>query len=273
MSGSDEHLALRHAGQETGRAGDSLPAMSPDNGFAPSAEAISAEIERLEWLEAMACYLRHEVRTALAGVRSSIHLVGTQLGPVAQCMGYLERGARNLDLIEDLLDSVSAATGIEAALMQESAGRCRIDRVIAERLADYETLIYPGLCIEGSLGGGPLWIRGRAARIIQVLDNLVDNAVRHRAPGTPVTVALRGAGEDAVLEVANCGSRLPDRPLTKPRACRRLGSPAAPGSRRGIGLYVVGTIARHYGGALGADNMADGAGVVFRVSLPLLIRE
>jgi signal transduction histidine kinase len=103
----------------------------------------------------------------------------------------------------------------------------------------------------------------------ELLDTLVDNALKYSEPGTPVAVRVGRDREGAWLEVEDrgCGIAPADRPhLFRPffrsDAARRRGVPGV-----GLGLAVAYRIATALGGSIAAES-ESGRGSRFRVRLP-----
>ena len=82
--------------------------------------------------------------------------------------------------------------------------------------------------------------------------NLVENALLHTPPGTPVTVSVRRDGDSAVLEVADRGPGVP--PALRERVFERFtrgGADRAPSGGSGLGLAIVKAVADAHDGARG----------------------
>jgi signal transduction histidine kinase len=107
----------------------------------------------------------------------------------------------------------------------------------------------------------------------QVLDNLVDNAIRYRAT-KPAKVHLRmvRSGEWTELEVTDEGIGVaPERLPVLFERFRRLGE--AKGRRGlGIGLSIVRSIVRGHGGSVGARSEGPGRGTTIWIRLPAVLR-
>ncbi len=104
--------------------------------------------------------------------------------------------------------------------------------------------------------------------IDQVLSNLLENAVRHTAPGTRVHVSARIQGSDVVIEVADEGPGLDTGSLPHlfdpfVRGPGRRGAPRG----TGLGLAVARGLVEAHGGTMSASNRAGG-GALFRFTLP-----
>jgi signal transduction histidine kinase len=117
-----------------------------------------------------------------------------------------------------------------------------------------------------------LWIEGDADRLMQVLVNLLDNALRHTPERGAVTcraVRLADAPGWAEVTIRDTGPgispedlpRVFDRFYQAEKARRRGGA--------GLGLAIVQEIVRAHGGQAGVDSPA-GQGAIFWVRLPLL---
>jgi two-component system sensor histidine kinase/response regulator len=116
------------------------------------------------------------------------------------------------------------------------------------------------LDVRGDTGG--VW---DADRMMQVISNLVGNAVEHGEPDSPVCVAIDGGQPDQVsLSVENRG-RIPKETLTV------LFSPFKPRGRNsrglGLGLYIVDQVVLAHGGRVTVDEPSPGK-TRFLVRLP-----
>ncbi len=120
-------------------------------------------------------------------------------------------------------------------------------------------------------GPGPLWIRAHPALLGQLLDNLLDNAVKHGRAGAPIVVETSRNQRGALLAVEDCGpgiapEELPHvfEPFYRSTQARRRGVPGV-----GLGLAVVRRIATACGACV-AVHSEPGAGARFEVRFPLM---
>jgi two-component system OmpR family sensor kinase len=113
-------------------------------------------------------------------------------------------------------------------------------------------------------------IIGDRMRLRQVLDNLLANVRTHCPEGTMAVVAVEQVGADAVITVSDNGPGLA--PEDAARVFERFFRADASRSRRhggaGLGLSIVGSIARAHGGSVTAGPAAGG-GTVFTVRVPV----
>jgi heavy metal sensor kinase len=116
---------------------------------------------------------------------------------------------------------------------------------------------------------GPLRVRAQAPLLGQLLNNLLDNACKYSAPGTPVTLAARAEGGAVALTVEDAGrgiaaEDLPHvfEPFYRSAEARRRGVGGV-----GLGLAVARRIAVAFGGSLDAQAR-PGPGTRLTLRLP-----
>lgn len=220
---------------------------------------------RIKWLEQMARFLRHELRNALVGATTSLTLLQRR-SAIPEGDDYLERTRQALRVIGALLDSVSDATSIESTLIKETKRPVRLQPLVREQLEVYRS-VYPTRSFTLDTDGEDLVVLGRSERLIEVLDNLISNAVDHAAPGTPIEVSVRREDECAILKVANQGPPIPDKQAVFGLFTSFRRSEHGD-DHLGLGLYMVRLIADRYGGRVEARDRRDAVGAEFRVMLP-----
>jgi signal transduction histidine kinase len=113
-----------------------------------------------------------------------------------------------------------------------------------------------------------LRIQGDPDRIAQILANLLDNAVRYSAPGSPIGVALTVVGNEAQVRVTDRGVGVPEderERIFAPfyRASRTRDIPGT-----GLGLHISRRIAEQHHGRLWLESTSE-SGSVFVVGLPM----
>lgn len=235
------------------------------------ARGVDGVLQRLaeytRYLEGMAGRLSHELRTPLTVVRSSLENL-EHLDLPAQSRPYITRAREGLDRLGTILTRLSEATRLEQALQQAERERFDLAALVSGCTAGYRDA-YPRRRFEADVPAGPVMLTGVPDLLAQLLDKLVANAMDFGPPDRPVRIALSATPGQAVLEVINDGPPLPagtaDRLFESLVSLRedRGDSP-----HLGLGLYIVRLIAQFHGGHARAENREDGAGVVFRVTLP-----
>ena len=110
-------------------------------------------------------------------------------------------------------------------------------------------------------------VRGDRERLRQVIQNLVDNAVKYSSAGGRVHVLATADDGGVVIDVTDEGPGIPleDQELIFEKFGRSGGGAAKPGT--GLGLFIARSIAEAHGGRLAVDS-APARGSVFRLELP-----
>ena len=115
---------------------------------------------------------------------------------------------------------------------------------------------------------GQITVEGDKTLLGQVIANLVENALRHTPPGTPVTLAVTREGGRAVLSVADAGPGIPE--AERGNVLRRLyrleSSRTTQGS--GLGLSLVAVIGDLHGAELTLADNGPGLRVTLRFPPP-----
>ena len=107
---------------------------------------------------------------------------------------------------------------------------------------------------------------GEFRRVLQVMLNLVGNAVRYAPGGSIVTISIEKQADFAAISVADQGQGVPDEDRERVfEKFERLGRSGDGGS--GLGLFISRRLARAMGGDLTVSN-APGGGAFFRLTLP-----
>jgi len=123
-----------------------------------------------------------------------------------------------------------------------------------------------GITLDGPLPGQPVMARGDLRRILQILINLIANAIRHSSSDSTVWIRCEREGGTAAVIVADAGEGIDEADQERVfERFERLGLRDGTGS--GLGLYISRRLARAMGGELGVDS-ALGQGARFILTLP-----
>ena len=123
--------------------------------------------------------------------------------------------------------------------------------------------------IDLRVSGAALSVTGDAARLRQVVENLVGNAIKYSPGGETVEVALRPRQGGVEITVRDRGIGIPEKERAKlfGRFARASNARALGIGGTGFGLYLTKTIVDLHGGSIEAESV-EGQGSTFRVFIP-----
>jgi two-component system OmpR family sensor kinase len=208
----------------------------------------------------------HELRTPLTSILANLELLEAELDGERREMAEsaLRSSRRMRRLVGDLLLLARADAGREVP-----AAPVDLSEVAREAAAEAGALSsdHPvSLDLPGRVT-----VEGVADDLHRMAGNLVENALLHTPPGTPVTVSVRREGDSAVLEVADRGPGVPGE--LRERVFERFASGAGDGGVRsrgsGLGLAIVKAVADAHGGRVELTE-ATGGGARFVFTLPAI---
>jgi signal transduction histidine kinase len=219
--------------------------------------------------------LAHELRNPLAPVRNALHILkvpGLSDEAADKAREMMERQIEHLvRLVDDLLD-VSRIVRGKVQLHPERLEMGQLVRLTAEDCRP--VLENAGLTLRLDTPDVPIWVHGDAIRLAQILNNLLDNAVKFSDGGQSVAVRVSVDAErrQAVLTVRDEGIGI------EPSVLPRLFTPFAQADQSierspgglGLGLALVKGLAELHGGQVRCVSEGRGRGTEFTVCLPLM---
>jgi signal transduction histidine kinase len=123
-----------------------------------------------------------------------------------------------------------------------------------------------GIALELDAGSAPLAWTFDYARLLQVLANLIANAMKFTPAGGRITVYARGQGTDLRISVRDTGAGIS--PHLLEAIFERFWQASADDRRGlGLGLYIARCIVEAHGGRIWAES-TEGAGSTIHIVLP-----
>ena len=258
-----------------GDRGRRLAPSRTDTELGRTAAAFDAMLDELEGAEATArmseartrqfvADAAHELRTPLAGVQAVAEAAIAPGLPTEERerlhLLLLRESRRAGRLVDDLLVLARLDVGLD--LRREPVDVLELTQAEAERLR----LLAPDRAVD--VRGEPVTVVGDAARLGQVLANLLDNARRHAGTHGRIGVSVTGNGWVTVL-VTDSGPGIPpaDRERIFDRLVR-LDEARSDDGGAGLGLAIARGIARAHGGELRCVEPPDRTGAAFALTLP-----
>jgi PAS domain S-box-containing protein len=237
---------------------------------------LSAQNERLRELDRLKdefiALVSHELRTPLTSIRGYTELLldgeaGNLTDEQRQFLGVVERNShRLLHLVGDLLFLAQ----VEAGKLVLDVGALDLGAVASESVETARPQAEAkGITLTLATGPVPL-IAGDRARMAQLLDNLVSNAIKFTPQGGRVDVRVRSLQDQAVLEVRDSGMGIPvdEQEFLFERFFRTSNATEHAIQGTGLGLAISKAIVEAHSGRITVTS-EEGAGTTFQVALPL----
>ncbi len=238
------------------------------------ADAFNSMAERLDRLLAarreLLAAVSHELRTPLTSIHGFVTALRERMVPPAEM-------DRTYGIIEEEIDRLRRLIGDLFELSKLEAGQTTLQLQPVPVMELIAAAAERGRILAGS-GGAPISVEaapdaGTALvdpdRIVQVLGNLVQNALRFTPATGRITLRARDAGQMVRLEVEDSGAGIPaaDQERIFERFYTADPSRSRPGAGTGLGLAIAREIVRAHGGRIGVES-AVGRGSLFWFELP-----
>ncbi len=214
----------------------------------------------------------HELKTPVAAIRGMVETIIDDPGmPSDQQVSYLSKVRSQTERLSRLIDDLlilSQVESIEGVFEREALDLRDIVRESAQPLLAEAKA--KGQSVEIQLPPGEVVACCDEAAMRQVLENLVDNAIKYTPRGGTIRIRVQSEGHSAVIEVQDTGVGIEPREqehiferfycVDKARS-RELGG-------TGLGLSIVKHIVQAHGGQVSVESV-PGRGSTFRVRIPL----
>ncbi|HKE14622.1 MAG TPA: PAS domain-containing sensor histidine kinase [Kofleriaceae bacterium] len=218
--------------------------------------------------EEVLAVVSHDLRNPLAAIQMAAALLLLRLGADMRSRKQVEtihRSATRMEhLLGDLLDMASIQVGrLSLERRLEDAGEVLHEAMEVHVPSAREK----GMHLSRSCDLGDVKLECDRDRVLQVLGNLIGNAIKICQPGDSITVTCVPAGGEALFAVSDTGPGIPEAELP------HLFEPYWSAERHakkgtGLGLYISKGIVEAHGGRLWVES-TQGAGATFYFTLPV----
>ena len=216
--------------------------------------------------------LAHELRNPLAAIQSAAHMIrfadpsGTHLATSA---GVIQRQiAQLVRLIDDLVDVSRITHGI-IELQREPI---EASMVVAQAIEATSPLIDAKKhTLTVDMPDSSMKVYGDAARLCQVIANVLNNSAKYTEPGGQIALQLERDHREIIIRVTDSGAGITHEMLPKVFDLFTRGDRALDRSSAGlgIGLALVHRLVAMHGGSVTATSQGPGTGTTITVRLPL----
>ena len=210
----------------------------------------------------------HDLKNPLTVIIGSAELLGLNLPPekaTRLSSNILGAGKRMLQLIKDLLD----ANAIEQGRFTSNIERCDLRALALECAHNNQTNSTRKEIVIATEAGPPAWGRADRNATMQILDNLISNAVKFSPPKTTVLVRTVNENGCVLIAVKDQGPGISEADQKKlfGKFTRLSAQPTGGETSTGLGLSIVKKLAEAMAGSVYCQSVL-GEGATFILRLP-----
>jgi two-component system, OmpR family, sensor histidine kinase ChvG len=228
-------------------------------------ERLTRRVEQHQQLtEAFASDVSHEFKNPLASIRTATEMLST-VESAEDRARFLRIAEMEIARMENLLAQVREITRIDAEIQTEERAPVDVAALLRQivdgfRLRERDRVHFDLDVPE------TLTVKASPDRLLQVFENLLDNAASFTPPGGRISVS---ASPGVHVTIRDQGPGIPPENLERifDRFFTYRPTEAQRQRHTGLGLSIVKAIVEGYGGAVTAAN-GEGGGAVFEVTLP-----
>jgi hypothetical protein len=251
---------------------DRLALPGPRDELKALADTIDGLLERLQAaFESQRLFVAnasHELRTPLALMRATLDVAVAKPAGVPPQLHALDAELREgLDHADRLLESFLVLARAQHGMLADQSS-IAVERIITVALAARtDAIAEKRLKVQTAVA--PVRVTGSELLISRMIENVIENAVRHNQPSGFVNVACEIRGDAARLVVESGGSVMDPHSVTQlAQPFRRLGAERTRSQNGfGLGLSIVAAVAAGHGGSLELHARAEG-GLRVEITLP-----
>jgi len=240
-------------------------------GVAQAFNEMASELEKAEMLrQNLLADVAHELRTPLTVIQGNLQAILDDVYELDKSeIAQLYDQTRHLSRLVDDLRELAQAEAKQLPLDRVSVD---LAELALEVVAIYEPIAETsGIELQTRISEGLPSIRGDHARLMQCLQNLINNAIRHTPEGGSVTLDLQGDADFIELKVKDTGTGIDPEHL--PHVFDRFYRADAARTREtggtGLGLAITRAIIVNHGGEISAESDGLDKGSIFTVKLPV----
>ncbi len=209
----------------------------------------------------------HELRTPIQPILGLSEILHTKIKDIEQRQ-LLDTITRNAKRLQRLTDDILDVTKIESQSLKLNKERFNVNELIPNIIDGYRNYIEKDnvqvkLLYEPNSKDN-IFIEADRGRIIQVISNLIGNAIKFTKEGT-ISVITEEKDNQVVVSLKDTGTGID--PEILPQLFSKFVTKSFQGT--GLGLFISKSIVEAHGGRIWAENNSDNRGATFSFSLPI----
>ncbi len=231
-------------------------------------EQLSARFEEHQrFIDSFAADVSHEFKNPLASIRTATEMLSETQNPKERQM-FLSIVQNEVARMERLLTSVREITRIDAQLECELRQAVTLNELLADLMQAFRLRGLESVELRLDAPQEPVAVEASPERLVQVFENVLDNALSFSPQGSTVRIGLRRENGFAAVRVSDQGPGVPEEHLDRifDRFFSYRPDERSQQDHSGLGLAIAKAIVSGYGGVIRAENRPQG-GAVFEIRL------
>ncbi len=247
---------LPHRNDEIGQLSDSLIALTDELQ------------KRVQATAAFAADVSHELKNPLSSLRSATETFSRAKTP-AQRKKLLDIILQDVQRLDRLITDIAKASRVDEEFIGHDGVLVNFGQLIDD-FVQMRSQTYDGVRLVLDRPDVAVTVRLNESRMVQVIDNIIANAVSFSPHNGVVSLHLSADGDHARLEIMDDGVGIPENKLDTifNRFYSERPTDETFGQHSGLGLSIARQIVAAHGGTLVASNRPAG-GACFHLTLPL----
>jgi two-component system, OmpR family, sensor histidine kinase ChvG len=232
------------------------------------ADMTGALWRRMDAIERFAADVAHEIKNPLSSLRSAVETAARIKDPDKQrrLMAVIQHDFERLDR---LISDISDASRLDAEMSRLERAPVTLSTMLGTLVEIHDATrdeddTGPRLMLDLPERNDPLIVEGKESRLVQVVQNLIGNAISFSPPGGRILIRAAHTGDSVQMTVEDDGPGIPEGKLEAifDRFYTERPSGEEFGNHSGLGLSISKQIVEAHGGKIIAENRRDAGGAV-----------
>jgi two-component system, OmpR family, sensor kinase len=237
--------------------------------FTALAQTVQEQVKQLRQTDSLRrellAHISHDLRTPLTAMRGyleTLAIKGNSLAPRDR-ERFIGTAVRHSERLNKIVDRLFLLARLDAATLALNPEPVALGDMAQDLISKWQVSAESaGVNLQLELESVPSMVYADIGLLETVLENLLENALRHTAPGGAITLAVRGRPESVTICISDNGSGMSAQLLAAARATFVIG----PGGRSGIGLAIVRRVLALHGTCLDLSSQV-GRGTTAKFTL------
>ena len=250
-----------------------------ENSFAELSSRISTQVEKLEVADThrreAVSNVSHDLRTPLAALQAYLETLLMKEGRLQpdEQREYLTAALSHCERLGKLIASLFELAKLDSHEMQPALEDFSLGELVQDVVQQFHLPAEKkGVRFEAQCAAGLPFVCGDIGLVERLLENLIENALRHTSPGGMVTLVLQRTNNHVVVQVRDDGEGISEKDLPhifeRSYRAQNQRDETATSDSAGLGLAISKRIAELHGSSLRVESTI-GKGATFSFDLPL----